>query len=193
MKLLKSFFLAILLLLGVTTPLTSKEISAKSSFTGEEIYKGIIFGQGEFGKKIITNEKEFNEMNSDESIKFANKYVDSIKSKDSSYFNNLKEVIESKNATASLELLQSSGKYFDSFTEQSKVTQSGGLTSGCLVLYCHVVLTNSNNKYVVIGNAKKGVQVGYAAWALKTAAVKNLSESNSKDPEVELANILAAI
>lgn len=176
------------LIVGITTSPNSKNVTAKSNLTGVEIYTGIVFGQGSLGKKVITNQTEYKKMNSRKSVEFVKQYVQFIKLKNPNYFNKLKKSFDTKNATESLKLLQSSGVYFDAFTKTN--TNESNLLCG-VVAVCGAAVVAAVYNYVVFVQAGVVLQVGYAAWALKTKAVKN-STSNI-NPEAELAKILKSI
>lgn len=72
------------------------------SFTGEEIYRGIIFGQGEVARlfpELWTKEK-LELANTSEAIETVNYYMEKIKEKDNSFFENVKKYVNSRNPYA---------------------------------------------------------------------------------------------
>lgn len=194
MKFNKSFlvkiFIVSLMLLSLFNPVTQQTNAAtQNQYSGEELYRGIIFGQGEFGKEVITDTVEYEKMNSAESIEFVDKYIAYIKEKDPLYFKKLETTLYSKNATRSLAMLQNSGKQFDAFLEQFEVPEPE-VSPSCSIAACGVVVVVVGYSYVVVVQAVAAVQVGYAAWALKTKAVNNLKSGEVYDDEKELAKIL---
>lgn len=186
----------IALLLAVITPQTNY-VGANTApeYSGEELYKGIIFGQGEFGKEIITNQEEYEKMNNKESIEFSNNFVDFIKEKNPTYFDELQKSIYDKDATLSLNMLETSGKYFDEYIEGFEVEEQGPSSRACgIVAVCGAAVVLGAYNYVVVVQAVAAVQVGVAAWALKTKAVSNVStRSMNADPEAEMASVLNSL
>lgn len=106
MKILKKFsFTCILLILLVTTVLGSLEfkVTAKSKeYTGEELFKGIMFGVGGAQTKIpeIWPEDVVHEIDNKEINERADMVIEEIKKQDNQYFDKLKSTIYSKNHVA---------------------------------------------------------------------------------------------
>jgi SdpC family antimicrobial peptide len=192
MTLKKGFKLLVaIVVLVATLPSLSFAQTTSKDYSGVELYKGIVFGQGEVGKKIITDKKLYEQMNSEGSKKFVNELVDYIKSQNPSYFDELKAAIDKKDATISLELLQSSGKYFDEYLESMSVNNVAEPDACGLVAVCGAAVVLAVYNYVVVVQAAAAGQVAYAAWALKTKVVNNLT-NGTEIPEAEMAKILSA-
>ncbi|ANN35632.1 hypothetical protein CN936_09570 [Bacillus cereus] len=70
----------------------------KMNFTGEEFYKGIIFGQGNVAKLLpeMWNEKTMKKVNSKEALELTDNITKEMKSINPAYFNELKQAINSK-------------------------------------------------------------------------------------------------
>lgn len=178
-------------------------ILAKNSteYSGEELYKGIVFGQDEIGKKLVSNDEEYKKMNAPKTKEFVNDFTEYIKGKDSSYFSNLKKAVNSNDPKKTLDLLQSSGKYFDQYLKKVNAENEpkDGVTRECgVAAVCVAAVAAGLYNYVVAVQAGAVVQVGVAVWALKTASVNNLNESSnslnqSSNPEREVANVLKLI
>lgn len=174
-----------------------------SGYSGEELYKGIVFGQDEIGRKLVSNDDEYKRMNSPETKKFLNGLVEYIKSKDSVYFSNLKIAVENNDPNETLKLLQSSGKYFDEYLNKlgsdAKTQEGPGFRCGFAAVCVAAVVAGVYN-YVVAVQAGVALQVGYAVWALKTKAVNNATKLRSSDslnrstnPEQEVVRVLKVI
>ncbi|MHB7940890.1 sporulation delaying protein family toxin [Staphylococcus capitis] len=177
---------------------TENNATAKgnSKYSGEELYKGIVFGQDEIGRKLVSNNEEYTKMNSPETKEFLNGLTKYIKQKDSSYFSNLKNAVDNNDPNKTLKLLQSSGKYFDQYLEKTNAENKpkDGTANRCGVAAVAAGVYN----YVVAVQAGAVVQVGYAVWALKTKAVNNATRSSdslnqSNNPEQEVAKVLKII
>ncbi|MEJ7185405.1 sporulation delaying protein family toxin [Staphylococcus epidermidis] len=187
-------FLSITITLAFSLSFFNFENSAKakgsSKYSGEELYKGIVFGQDEIGKKLVSNKEEYKKMNSPETKEFLNGLTKYIKQKDSSYFSNLKNAVDSNDPNKTLSLLQSSGKYFDQYLEKNNAENKpkDGTANRCGV-------AAGVYNYAVAVQAGAVVQVGYAVWALKTKTVNNATRSSdslnqSNNPEQEVAKVL---
>ncbi|MBZ3766587.1 MULTISPECIES: sporulation delaying protein family toxin [Bacillus cereus group] len=72
---------------------------AKMNYTGEELYKGIVFGQGKVTSILphMWDEKTMEKANSKEALELTNQLINEMKLIDYNYFNNLKSSIDSKN------------------------------------------------------------------------------------------------
>lgn len=140
-------------------------------------------------------------MNSPETKEFVNDLTKYIKGKDSSYFSNLKKAINSNDPNKTLDLLQSSGKYFDQYLEKTNAENEPkeGASPRCgVAAVCVAAVAAGVYNYVVAVQAGAVVQVGYAVWALKTKAVNNATKSSdslnqSNNPEQEVAKVLKII
>lgn len=205
----KSKFLKVFLSIVVTLAFSlsfynlENSVLAKNSteYSGEELYKGIVFGQDEIGRKLVSNDEEYKKMNSPKTKEFVNDLTEYIKGKDSSYFSNLKKAINSNDPNKTLELLQSSGKYFDQYLKKVNAENEAnqGVSPQCgVAAVCVAAVAAGLYNYVVAVQAGAVVQVGYAVWALKTATVNNATKSSnslnqSSNPEREVAKVLKLI
>ncbi|HCX9014047.1 MULTISPECIES: sporulation delaying protein family toxin [Staphylococcus] len=205
----KSKFFKIFLSIAITIAFslsffnTENNALAKGSskYSGEELYKGIVFGQDEIGKKLVSNNEEYTKMNSPETKKFLNGLTEYINQKDSSYFSNLKNAVDNNDPNKTLKLLQSSGKYFDQYLEKTNAENKpkDGTANRCgVAAVCVAAVAAGVYNYAVAVQAGAVVQVGYAVWALKTKTVNNATRSTdslnqSNNPEQEVAKVLKII
>ena len=196
--------LSFILVLSFTLSFFNKnniQSSTNPKYSGEELYKGIVFGQGEIGKKLVSNKAEYKKMNSPETKDFLNGLTQYIKEHDSSYFSKLKNAIDNNDPNKSLKLLQSSGKYFDQYLEKTKGSKADqrGVSSRCgAVAVCVAAVVAGVYNYAVAVQAGAVIQVGYAVWALKTKAVNNATRSTnslngSNNAEQEMVKVLNLI
>ncbi|PEL01729.1 hypothetical protein COL24_04845 [Bacillus toyonensis] len=72
--------------------------ATKKEFTGEEIYKGVVFGQGPVTKIIpqVWDEEKIEMANSKENKKITNTIIREMKTKDSTYFKRLEQSFKIK-------------------------------------------------------------------------------------------------
>ncbi|HGE5782742.1 TPA: sporulation delaying protein family toxin [Bacillus pseudomycoides] len=93
--------LLITLLMFFNKPYSVKA-ETKKEFTGEEIYKGIVFGQGKVAKELpqVWDEKKMQMANSKENAEVVNKIIMEMKAKDSTYFKRLEQSIKTKDFMA---------------------------------------------------------------------------------------------
>jgi SdpC family antimicrobial peptide len=113
----------------VVSLLVSNTISAQQDYnnelkyTGEEIFKSIVFGIGPATKEFpeIFSKAVIEELNTSESIKTANLIVSKIKKQNPAYFDQIEQAILERNPIKLDSLLSSSGKYITSINEVEKV------------------------------------------------------------------------
>ncbi|MBT2200794.1 hypothetical protein KLI54_21290 [Bacillus thuringiensis] len=76
----------------------SVNAAGNKDFSGEELYKGIIFGQGEVANLFpeVWNEEKTSNVNNKESLKITTMIVNEMKLSDPFYFINLKKAVNSK-------------------------------------------------------------------------------------------------
>ncbi|MGG0219815.1 sporulation delaying protein family toxin [Bacillus mycoides] len=93
--------LLITLLMFFNKPYSVKA-ETKKEFTGEEIYRGVVFGQGKVAKELpqIWDVKKMQIANSKENTEVVNKIIMEIKAKDSIYFKRLEQSIKTKDFVA---------------------------------------------------------------------------------------------
>ncbi|MFE4764781.1 sporulation delaying protein family toxin [Bacillus mycoides] len=99
-KLLKLVMVTILLvtLLVFLNRSDSVKADVKKDYSGEEIYKGIVLGQGKVATLFpqVWDEEQIRKVNSKESSDLTTKLLNEMKLSDPSYFNNLKKAVDSK-------------------------------------------------------------------------------------------------
>ncbi|PEK57862.1 sporulation delaying protein family toxin [Bacillus wiedmannii] len=114
-KVFMSVTAATLCLTGVGfTSLPAAQAAQVKSFeySGEEIFKGFVFGQGDIGKGLsgVFSKPALQEFNKKEMKEFANLMVKRINEKDPGFFKELQKATYSKNPQKVDELLSKAGK-----------------------------------------------------------------------------------
>ncbi|ETT84691.1 sporulation delaying protein family toxin [Bacillus mycoides] len=76
----------------------SVNAEVNKDYSGEELYKGIVFGQGKVAKLFpqVWDEEKIRNVNSKESLELTTKLINEMKLSDPFYFNNLKKAVNSK-------------------------------------------------------------------------------------------------
>lgn len=95
-------------------------------YSGEEIFKGFVFAQGNVGEKLpeIFDQSMVDKLNSPESIKFADDIVAKIKTKKPNYFKELQKAVYEKKPAKIDKLLKDAGKIIEKDIEESTKTMS---------------------------------------------------------------------
>ncbi|MGY2610614.1 sporulation delaying protein family toxin [Bacillus pretiosus] len=117
-------------------------------FTGEEIFRGIIFGEGEVAKLFpqIWTEELLEEANSKEQKQAIDAVVLEMKSVDSNFFNELKSAIDTKNSLEINNAFEKGGAVLDNalknmdakLTNVEEVQKNDG-TGRCVAFYTFYV------------------------------------------------------
>ncbi|ADV94850.1 sporulation delaying protein family toxin [Bacillus subtilis] len=99
LKLKLVYLMLIVLVVSIfsgATPITQAKNLHK--YSGEEIFAGIVFGQGEISKKFpeIWNTNDYNVRNSDKSKELTQLLISEMKKIDPQYFNDLKKSVYEK-------------------------------------------------------------------------------------------------
>ncbi|MEC2061108.1 sporulation delaying protein SdpC [Bacillus stercoris] len=198
-KLLRLLIVSMVTMLVFSLVGLSKESSTSAkenhTFSGEDYFRGLLFGQGEVGK-LISNDldpKLVKEANSTEGKKLVNDVVKFIKKDQPQYMDELKQSIDSKdpkklieNMTKADQLIQKYAKKNENVKYSSnKVTPSCGLYAVCVAAgYLYVVGVNA----VALQTA---AAVTTAVW--KYVAKYSSSASNNSDLEAAAAKTLKLI
>ncbi|MFP7231514.1 sporulation delaying protein family toxin [Bacillus subtilis] len=107
------FILFVLLVSSITSNFNSVEAIESHKFSGEEIYAGVAFGQGEVAKLFpeVWSKENLEKLSTKESKRKALKLIAEMKEVDPNYFNHLEKAIyENKDPKEVKELLTRSGK-----------------------------------------------------------------------------------
>ncbi|MFJ7747461.1 sporulation delaying protein family toxin [Peribacillus sp. NPDC097295] len=141
-----TFLMVGALLFGITFSTTGINANAKAQanneYTGEELYKAILFGQGEASNLLddLWTEEGKETSNTEQGLDFTNKLVKSIKTSDPDYFEDLEDAIYSGNQVEIENTLELGGEYLGKYVESGKyqpnksVIADGGAEGTC-VLY----------------------------------------------------------
>ncbi|AGE62956.1 sporulation delaying protein family toxin [Bacillus subtilis] len=124
---MKKAFLVFLSVVLVTTVFLVKQQESVAQakqleYSGEEIFKGFVFAQGEVGKQLpeVFNKAMTDKLNTKQAKAFANQVVADIKKEDADFFDNLKKAVYSKDALKVDELLKKAGQIVEEKVEATK-------------------------------------------------------------------------
>ncbi|MFJ7161021.1 sporulation delaying protein family toxin [Bacillus safensis] len=175
--------LIILLSLLVSSILGSihsiEAIGQSHKYSGEEIYAGLAFGQGEVAKMFpeIWGKKTLEKLATKESKDKAQKLLKEMKEVEPNYFNKLEKAVYSKNFHDLSSLLQYSGeilkKIDPNITENVKIDSVEG---ACVTF--------------VTWTAVAAIWVAVVAGAVVAAPVAEMNESNTLSNEILVKNMV---
>lgn len=138
-KLIKSF-LAFVLVFSSLVYLNNETEASQSNYTGEEIFKGFIFAQGEVGEKLKDNfnDNQYEVLNNNESVEIANFVVNKINEKDNEYFKNLKAAVYNSDPLKVDELMVYGGEMAEeiisnNYEQEAKESELGFQTASTAV------------------------------------------------------------
>ncbi|MFQ3843320.1 sporulation delaying protein family toxin [Staphylococcus pseudoxylosus] len=121
-KYIGMFLAVILVITSVFIYIPRNNETQAATYSGEELYRGIMFGQGEVAHKLpkIWSEDIITkaDMNG-QSKKIIDGTVDYINKNDSTYFDNLKQSLNSGDEKKLSENLQKGGAYFGEYVEKN--------------------------------------------------------------------------
>ncbi|MCE5040786.1 sporulation delaying protein family toxin [Mammaliicoccus sciuri] len=159
----------------------------KGGYTGEEYFLGIVFGQGEVGKKLssLYKQEDLEFTQSEEFQIFINDFLDYIKVEDPAYFDDLKESVENNNPQALTENLEKTQHHFADFAELN-ITQAENSEGeiepyACGPTACVAVLALAVHNVAVLSQVSAAASVSVLALAVKTAAGVNSADSISNN------------
>jgi SdpC family antimicrobial peptide len=122
--------LSITMVLGITlsTGINSSVSAKQKQYTGEEIFRGFVFAQGELGQSLpeVFNQSMVEKLNSKKSKQFSNSIVKEIKKEDPSFFDELQEATYTKNPAKVDTLLKEAGTIIENdMAEMEKAMEAG--------------------------------------------------------------------
>ncbi|PEE71152.1 sporulation delaying protein family toxin [Bacillus thuringiensis] len=99
LTLVTAIMLLVTLLVFLNRP-NSVNAEVNKGYSGEELYKGIVLGQGKVAKLFpqVWDEEKLRNVNSKEALELTTKLINEMKLSDPFYFNNLKKAVKSKDA-----------------------------------------------------------------------------------------------
>ncbi|MFE4880104.1 sporulation delaying protein family toxin [Bacillus mycoides] len=129
----------------------------KKDFTGEEIYKGVVFGQGPVTKIIpqVWDDKEIEMANSKESKKIVNTIIKEMKTKDSTYFKRFEQSIKTKDLAVIKQEVENGSKLLKNTIDsldliaQTKENTPPNSTGNIVVLSAPVSLSVIHISYLI--------------------------------------------
>ncbi|EJH4557144.1 sporulation delaying protein family toxin, partial [Staphylococcus pseudintermedius] len=159
-------------------------------YSGEELYRGIIFGQGRVAEKLpeIWTPELREEARNERNEKITNEVVEYVKKHDPSYFKELKEVIEKGNEKEISATLDKGGQLFGKFAESTGIIKrmNDERDSGfrCAVLPVYAVVT--------FGAAVVVTHAGAVTVALAGVAYKYLATVKHKEKPKQKSSFRSA-
>lgn len=125
-KYISTLIVAIIIVTSVFIYFPKSNETEAATYSGEDLYRGIMFGQGEVAKKLpkIWDKDTLTkaDMNS-KSKKIIDGTVKYIKENDSNYFDELKKSLNSGDENALSESLQKGGTYFGEYVEKNDLVK----------------------------------------------------------------------
>lgn len=102
-------------ILNFQSAYAKKNESSKINYTGEEIFKGVLFAQGPLAKELDTlyNKEVLKIANTKETKKAVNYLINEIKKKNPKYFDSLRNAVEQKNPSEINRILLKANKYIN--------------------------------------------------------------------------------
>ncbi|EKO8593240.1 sporulation delaying protein family toxin [Staphylococcus pseudintermedius] len=188
-KLFSITIIAIYILTTVTM-FTDKAEAKTFQYSGEELYRGIIFGQGRVAEKLpeIWTPELREETRNERNEKITNEVVEYVKKHDPSYFKELKEVIEKGNEKEISATLDKGGQLFGKFAESTGIIKrmNDERDSGfrCAVLPVYAVVT--------FGAAVVVTHAGAVTVALAGVAYKYLATVKHKEKPKQKSSFRSA-
>ncbi|HDX9529914.1 MULTISPECIES: sporulation delaying protein family toxin [Bacillus] len=131
--------------------------ATKKEFTGEEIYKGVVFGQGPVTKIIpqVWDEEKIEMANSKESKKIINTIISEMKAKDSTYFKRFEQSFKTKDLSVIKQEFENGSTLLkDTIESQDLIAQTNentplNNTGNIVVLSGPVSLSNIQALYLI--------------------------------------------
>lgn len=176
--------LTVVLVFGITpSVLAQGQLQKINHFTGEDIFKGLVFGQGEVAKIFpeVWSKDMLKQANEEENQKLVTKVLDEMKKIDGSFFIQLENAVKSSNYISVDRALSTGGELLLKAIQalELDLKESDPITGTCVAVF--VVLTAAIFvSYVgAVHTAAIDIQV-YAAVAYWTevAAAKSKSSAN---------------
>lgn len=158
-KILSIWVVMVLLVSGGLLSFNQAQAKDTKKYSGEELYKGILFAQGDVAKELpsIWDKETIKMSNNKKGLAFTNEIVKSINKNNPKYFKELEQAVYSGNQLTIERSLIRGAKYFGDFVEKKKLAQSTTAKA----------TSNAEAKGAVAGL----VAVVYAAGAVTTAGV----------------------
>jgi SdpC family antimicrobial peptide len=177
-------YVTILTMIIATFMHVNKANAAQSKFSGEEIFLGIAFGQGEVGKLFpeLWDSLDEEELNSQEAKEFTSSAIEKIKEQDPTYFDDLQSAVYSN------DIQQIDKVIVRGYPLLSEAFEDSGLKSdevGDVVGQCVVVLFAA----VAIGTAAYQHQYVYSHESFWTTSSASIN-SNQLAKEQFIVNIV---
>lgn len=139
-KKLLSIVTSIALSVSLVSPSFGKSVAAESTpnYSGEEIFKGVIAGQGEAAAEfdVIWSDKDLKKSNQETNVEIVDNVVHIMKENNPAYFTELEQSLEDKNLKKTEALLQEgSTKFLEIIdAEYGGKIKDGVVDTNCLAL-----------------------------------------------------------
>lgn len=140
--------------------LSNNRVTAKDfpKYSGEDLYKGIVFGQGDVAMQLpqIWDKETLKQYNNRQNSIFVNRLVKQIKKKDPLYFTELKQAVYSGNQVKIDRYLNIGVGFLESYSVSQKIntpeslysSNPGDASGKCLVIGLYVAIAYVKYLYV---------------------------------------------
>ncbi|PFD48716.1 sporulation delaying protein family toxin [Bacillus cereus] len=161
----------------------SVKAEVNKDYSGEEIYKGIVLGQGKVATLFpqVWDEEQIRKVNSKESLEFSAKIINEMKSSDPSYFNNLKKAVNSKEPLEVNQAFENGSYLLNQAIEKLKVNSYNSKSQNRAGIGLIAIVDNS--KYYI---------TYYAApkESLEVSSLANVKTSKKLEQEQLIQNVV---
>ncbi|MGG0219816.1 sporulation delaying protein family toxin [Bacillus mycoides] len=160
----------------------STNAEVNKDYSGEELYKGVVLGQGKVARLFpqVWDEEKIHNVNSKESLEFTTKLINEMKLSDPFYFNNLKKAVNSKEPLEISQAFENGSYLLNQAIDKLK-------------------LDNNNSKYLnkpglglftFIDNSKYYVMYAGSKENLEVSALANVKTSKKLEQEKLIQDIV---
>jgi SdpC family antimicrobial peptide len=180
------------LFLFALLPVSAKNVS-NQQYSGEEIFKGIFFGQGEVAEQLATSftKDQLALNNGKEAKKETDKIVKEMKKLDKHYFKDLKKAVYNEDYLLTKELLNKGGELFYKVVngqEQQQASKVGEVTtsaSGVAILFLAIT--------TVAVYSHAGIVTFYAYAAALRWGPGLSSEESDTNQEIVVDDVISSL
>ena len=199
-KFITLFVVAILFMFSVTVQVSNVEAEAsKLKYSGEEIFRGVLFGQGEVAELFpeLWNEELLKATSTEEAYKAVDSIIAGVKEYDKNYFKKLENTFKKKDAVKIDQAFKLGTSYVQEYVKENKLTVKNEVTPYvCGPTVCGLVLISYGAVYHV--GAVVSVGAFYlTVWAeVSTYGPDSLTQpdlSNNFNREMLVKNLIERI
>lgn len=185
--------------LGFQNAYAKKHEDSKINYTGEEIFKGILFAQGPLAKELDTlyNKEVLQLANTQETKKAVNYLTKEIRKKNPKYFDSLKKAVEQKDPSEIDRILLKANKYINEIKFDSVPAKKGkNLNNEVAPAFCGPTVCGAY-LYVVVVHAAAVVATAAGIFGVylvnTTYGPKGKSKMSEKEKQFEKELIIKTL